>query len=137
MKPSRMIRILILVSTLWMVFTIFKTQAAELRPVTVKDVISMKQLSDPRISPNGSRVAFVVTETDDERNINDSDIWLVATDGGGAYRATRGPKRDDTPRWSPDGSKIAFLSDRGDKLQIFKSRRNCLPCLDDGHSLEL
>ncbi len=119
MKPSRMIRILILVSALWMVFTILKTQAAERRPVTVEDVVSMKGLSDPRISPDGSRVAFVVTEADLEGNINDSDIWLVSNGGGDPYRVTRGPKRDDTPRWSPDGSNIAFLSDRGDKLQIF------------------
>jgi hypothetical protein len=62
MKPTGMIRILTLISTFWMVFTIFRTQAAELRPVTVEDVVTMKRLSDPRISPGGSRVAFVVTE---------------------------------------------------------------------------
>jgi Tol biopolymer transport system component len=104
MKPSRIVRILILVSALWMVFTILKTQAAERRPVTVEDVVSMARLSDPRISPDGSRVGFVATEADYEESINNSDIELVATDGGEVYRVTRGPQRDDTPRSSPDGS---------------------------------
>ncbi|MFN8512012.1 MAG: hypothetical protein U0841_05380 [Chloroflexia bacterium] len=54
------------------------------------------------MSPDGSRVAFVVTTLDEARNEYRSRIWLAAADGGGEPRAlTGGTGRDTSPRWSP------------------------------------
>ena len=51
------------------------------RPMTVEDVVTMKSLSQPRLSPDGRRVAFVVLEADLARSRYQTDVWLVGADG--------------------------------------------------------
>ena len=95
------------------------SSAQEQRPMTVEDVLAFANLSDPQISPDGRWVAYVLTRRDTEENVTNSDVWIVASEGGEPYQLTRGPKRDNGPRWSSDGSWIAFLSNRDEKTQIY------------------
>jgi dipeptidyl aminopeptidase/acylaminoacyl peptidase len=62
--------------------------------------------SDPRLHPDGNRIAFVVTRMDLEEDKYIKRIWLW--DGEKARPITSGPT-DMTPRWSPDGTALAFL----------------------------
>jgi dipeptidyl aminopeptidase/acylaminoacyl peptidase len=80
--------------------------------MTRDDITRIRWVSDPRIAPDGRRVAFVVTTLDTERDEALSSVWLVDTDGGEPRRFTTGPRRDSAPRWSPDGRWLAFLSER-------------------------
>jgi len=82
------------------------------RPLTADDLFAIQLVSDPRPSPDGSQVAYVVTRLDKEADEYRSAIWLVSTAGGDPVQLTGGTARDSTPRWSPDGSQIAFLSTR-------------------------
>ena len=87
---------------------------------TVDDVMAMKGVSDIAISPDGMRIAYVVTERNTAENVTNSDVWVVAAAGGEARRVTSGPRADRAPQWSNDGSWLAFLSDRTDKrMQVF------------------
>ena len=87
---------------------------------TVDDVMAMKGVGDIAISPDGKRIAYVVTERNTADNVTNSDVWIVAVAGGEARRVTSGPRADRAPQWSSDGSWLAFLSDRTDKrLQVF------------------
>lgn len=87
------------------------------RKVTIEDLLSLKWVSDPQISPDGTRVAFVQTEIDREGNTYRSHLCVLPLDGGTVRQFTTGDQRDSTPRWSPDGRWIAFLSDRGAKAE--------------------
>jgi dipeptidyl aminopeptidase/acylaminoacyl peptidase len=70
-------------------------------------------VSDPQVSPDGTRVAFVQTRMDADANEQKSNIWLVPADGSApARQVTFGPRRDSRPRWSGDGRRLAFLSNR-------------------------
>ena len=82
------------------------------RPMTPQDLTRIRFVSDPQISPDGQRVAFVVTMLSDDKDQYLSNIWMVDTAGGEPRRFTTGPKRDTKPRWSPDGTHLAFLSER-------------------------
>ena len=84
------------------------------------DLFRLKLVSDARISPDGTRVAFVVTRLDEEQDEYLSAIWMVPAGGGEPRQFTYGPKRDTAPRWSPDGRMLAFLSERdGKKKQVY------------------
>ncbi len=71
--------------------------------------------SDPRLHPDGERIAFVVTKMDLEADEYRRRIWLW--DGAKARPLTSGPT-DTTPRWSPDGKMLAFLrKEEGDEAK--------------------
>ena len=79
------------------------------------DLLAFKTIPELDISPDGERVAYVVTWIDTEKDEYRSTIHVAPTGGGTPVEFTRGPTRDSAPRWSPDGSQLAFLSDRAGK----------------------
>ena len=82
------------------------------RAMTPQDLTRIRFVSDPQLSPDGQRVAFVVTTLSAERDEYLANIWVVDTAGGPLRRFTTGPGRDTTPRWSPDGTRLAFIAER-------------------------
>jgi dipeptidyl aminopeptidase/acylaminoacyl peptidase len=80
--------------------------------MTPHDLLQIRFVSDPQLSPDGRRVAFVVTLLSEDRDEYLSAIWIVDVAGGSLTRFTHGPLRDTAPRWSPDGRRLAFLSER-------------------------
>ena len=88
-------------------------QPPSARGITPEDYYSFEFLSDPRISPDGKLVAYVVTKVDRGQNRRNSSIWMVATNGTRApWQFTTSPQSATSPRWSPDGQSLAFLSTR-------------------------
>jgi Tol biopolymer transport system component len=86
-----------------------------MRAMTPEDIYAIDWLGEADISPDGQRVAFVVTRLDRETDGYKSAIWVVDTAGGEPRQFTAGAKRDGSPRWSPDGTQLAFTSERGDE----------------------
>ncbi|HVX28861.1 MAG TPA: S9 family peptidase, partial [Nitrolancea sp.] len=89
------------------------------RVMEIADLGEISYVGDPRISPDGSRIAYVVTEADIAGKKYRSAIWIATTDGSSERRFTSGSHKDSAPRWSPDGSQLAFLSDRSGTTQLY------------------
>ena len=73
-----------------------------------EDFYQLKDVADANISPDGSRVAYTVTEVSADHSRNVTHIWLVKTEGGEPKRLTKDDADETTPRWSPDGKLLAF-----------------------------
>ena len=79
------------------------------------DLMKIAVVGSPRISPDGSRVAYTVAEVKMEKDKEwktITQVWVVPTAGGKAMQYTRGDKSATAPEWSPDGNMLGFLSDR-------------------------
>jgi dipeptidyl aminopeptidase/acylaminoacyl peptidase len=77
-----------------------------------EDFFSLRTVSDPRLSPDGTKVAFVVSTNSVEDDEAQTTIWVASCEGRvPARRFTAGPK-DTSPRWSPDGRYLAFVARR-------------------------
>ena len=88
--------------------------------MAIDDLIAAVRVTDPQLSPDGSRVMFVRTTTDLKSGDRNADIWTVPADGSGpATQVITGSKTDNTPRFSADGRRIAFISTRDGAPQVY------------------
>lgn len=92
--------------------------AQQLKTVSPADIAGIKSVSDPRISPDGRQIAYVVHTPVDAPAPKNKHIWIVSTEGQPnphPYVIGSGGT-DSDPRWSPDGQWLAFLSTRKNSL---------------------
>ena len=69
-----------------------------------EDVYALTSVGDPRLSPDGRRVAYVVSRIDEEASAYRTAIWVATLDGSEEPRQfTAGERNDGSPRWSPAG----------------------------------
>jgi dipeptidyl aminopeptidase/acylaminoacyl peptidase len=87
-------------------------------PLSSETLLSLRHLSDLEFSPDGSRVALVVTEPPkgDQRPRH---IWLFEPATGSFRQLSYSEKTESLPKWSPDGKSLAFLSNRDANQQIY------------------
>jgi dipeptidyl aminopeptidase/acylaminoacyl peptidase len=91
-------------------------------PFSVHDMLAMDRVSDPRVSPDGKWIVFVLRKTDLEANKGRTNLWLVGTDGTNLRRFTTHPENDSNPRWAPDSKSVWFISDRSGSSQVWRIR---------------
>ncbi|MGB3795212.1 MAG: S9 family peptidase [Alteraurantiacibacter sp.] len=89
------------------------------RSFTGEDLFDLAVASDPQISPDGNRIAYVRRQNDIMSDRAVSSIWMIdvesgeqtpfAANGGGAF----------SPVWSPDGNRVAYVSVEGGSAQLW------------------
>ena len=73
---------------------------------------------DPRISPDGTRVAFTIS------GVANTDIWIWDLVGERLTRLTFDEAEDRYPLWTPDGENIVFTSLRDGQIGVYRRSAN-------------
>jgi dipeptidyl aminopeptidase/acylaminoacyl peptidase len=92
------------------------------KPLTPGSFLEWRDVQDPQFSPDGTKVAFVVSDPlkGEKRTRH---IWLYDRSANTVRQFTYSEKSESSPRWSPDGMELAFLSNRGgDEEEVFLLR---------------
>ena len=92
------------------------------RPFSVEDLVRLKRVSEPALSPDGRSVVYSVRETDMEANRGRVDLWSLDLTAENAQprRLTSDPENDSSPQWSTDGRHLYFLSARSGSSQVWR-----------------
>ncbi|MGE3705310.1 MAG: TolB family protein, partial [Vicinamibacterales bacterium] len=88
---------------------------AQSRPVTFDDVLALRVVSAPAISPGGEAVLFVVREWQDGKagkKESRSHVWKAPADASAPARQVTFGDRETQPSWSPDGRYMSFVAAR-------------------------
>lgn len=93
-------------------------------PVTVQDgvlspevLLKLGRLSDPQLSPDGSRILYGVSYTSLAENRSCRNLFICNADGSGQKQLTRYAKSVSAAKWSKDGKWIYFIQEG----QLFKA----------------
>jgi len=90
------------------------------RLFTGSDLFDLEMASDPQISPDGTRIAYVRRSADVMTDATRATIWLIDLKSGAQIPLVASPGSHFSPRWSPDGSRLAFVSaSEGASPQLF------------------
>ena len=82
------------------------------RPIDPRDVYRLTTVSDPKVSPDGNWVSYVLSSVDSAKNKRNSDVWMMSWDGQQSVQLTNSPDGESQARWSPDGKYLSFVSSR-------------------------
>ncbi|HVI06701.1 MAG TPA: prolyl oligopeptidase family serine peptidase, partial [Candidatus Binatia bacterium] len=108
-------------------------------PFTFEDMMKLKRVGDPQVSPDGKWVIFSVVDVDLAANTKTPHVWIVplnqtqgpstaAKDSQANPSSSLGMTKErelisdqdaDRPRWSPDGKRFAFISNKEQGSQIW------------------
>src|SRR5262249_638095 len=94
----------------------FSTTFAGPHAVSVDDLMRLRWIAEVQVSPDGERVAYVLSQPNIETNQHDAQLYVVPTAGGTPVRMTYNTRIFTVPRpaphlrGSPDGSALAFIA---------------------------
>ncbi len=115
----------------------FSAFAQTKHPFTFEDMMKLKRVEEPEVSPDGKWVIFSVVDVDLAANTKTPHVWIVplsmdhvgtaasAVQPGEAGQSPSGEREiiadqdADRPRWAPDGKRFAFVSTKDGGSQVW------------------
>ena len=102
-------------------FVQLSAQPAAKKPFTFEDMMSLKRIGGPGISPDGKWVLFSAVDVDLNENKRTSHLWVVPLAGGIAHQLPGTAAGETGGRWSPDGKSYLYISAVDGSSQVWVS----------------
>ena len=80
---------------------------------------SMGKVSDPQVSPDGSKILYGVAYTSISQNKNNRELFVMNADGSDQKQLTTSSGSENNARWINEGKEIAYLS--GGQIWVMKA----------------
>jgi dipeptidyl aminopeptidase/acylaminoacyl peptidase len=113
-------------------------------PFTFEDMMALKRVEEPEVSPDGKWVLFAAVDVDLKANTKTPHVWVVPLNQTQGSLTTKNDSQAnqssalgmtekketeiisdqdaDRPRWAPDGKRFAFVSTKENGSQIWIAR---------------
>jgi dipeptidyl aminopeptidase/acylaminoacyl peptidase len=86
------------------------SQSVSPKMIQPNDVYRMKQVRQPKVSPDGKWILYSLSQVDSAKDKNFSKLYMVGIDGKETICLTEQTKNPGSHDWSPDGKYISFLA---------------------------
>ena len=86
---------------------------------TFEDMMALKRVGDPQVSPDGRWVMFSAVDMNLAANTKTPHLWIVPAAGGESKQITNGQAGENRGRFSPDGKHIIYTSSAVGGSQIW------------------
>jgi dipeptidyl aminopeptidase/acylaminoacyl peptidase len=105
-----MLRRFLLCSALIGLLTAQLAAQSQKHPFTFEDMMALKRIGDPQVSPDGRWVIFSAVHVNLDENTRKPHLWIVPAAGGESRQLTTGQAGENRGRFSPDGKSILYTS---------------------------
>jgi len=117
-------KLLIKIFLIALVWPTISTAQESRRPLSIEDVLNLKTVRSPQISPDGQWIAYTVSEMDLKKDKSETRIWMIPAKGGETRAMTGKGYSASQPRWSPDNKYLSFIASKGEgKSQVWTLHR--------------
>uniref|UniRef100_UPI00404AB6D6 S9 family peptidase n=1 Tax=Candidatus Roseilinea sp. TaxID=2838777 RepID=UPI00404AB6D6 len=90
-----------------------------MKTITEESLYDLVTLEDVRLSPDGSRVAFVRQSVDRSGNTYIRNIWMKEVGSDAPAQPFTSGRKDTAPRWTADGARLGFISSRDGEAKLY------------------
>jgi dipeptidyl aminopeptidase/acylaminoacyl peptidase len=83
------------------------------------DMFRFEYMPEAQLSPDGTKIVYVLLRTDEAKDSEFSNLWLMDVQSKAATQLTNGEWTDNSPVWSPDGQHRLPLHPREEAADLF------------------
>ena len=119
---SFFVRVFLVKIIFWSVLftSVVRGEDSQNRLINIDDLLAIKAVSNPQISPDKNWVAYEVTITNTGTDDYSSHIYMISSENGEIIQLTSNDYSAWSPQWSPDNRYLGFLATRSDqKTQLW------------------
>lgn len=103
-----------------MVFLSVGKIMAQKKPFTIAELYKVHYVGSPVVSPDGSKVAFTVTNYNMKKGESRTNIYIMDADGKNQKDITNNSKSNYNPLWTSDGKMIYYVSTESKIPQVYR-----------------
>lgn len=90
--------------------------------ITPEVLWSFGWIGESVVSPDGTKVLYLVTNHNIEENKSYRDLYTVSVNGSEPVRITSTPEKESSAVWRPEGKKIGYFSSKSGEMQLWEMK---------------